>query len=149
MIAHQGRDGVREVARHALAAPGNPQLNLAHYPPRSASRILAHTPAPRTPEEAAFLALGPGAASWLVKAAAAGTARVRTKMDQAVQFAAIHGQQEVDAALAAAADAHRFAEGDLASILRHRQQAAGDTVVALSEDHSLSTGTSRWQEVGR
>lgn len=151
VVAHQGRDGIAEVARHPQAAPGNPQLDLSHYPPRSESKILDHTPAPRTPEEAAFLALGPGAASWLVKAAAAGTAKVRTKMDQAVQLAAIHGQGEVDAALAAAADARRFAEGDLLSILRHRRRHGhGDqTVVALSEAHSLQTGTGRWSEVGR
>ena len=151
VICHQGRDGVREVARHRTSPPGSPQLDLSHYPARSTSKILDHTPRPRTPQEAAFLAIGPGAAAWLVKAAAAGTSKVRMKMDQAVQFAAIHGKDEVDGALAAAAEAGRFAEDDLASILRHRQRAMSDdgVVVALSEAHSLQTGTSRWQELGR
>ena len=151
VICHPGRDGVSEVARHRTAPPGSPQLDLAHYPARSTSKILDHTPRPRTPQEAAFLAIGPGAAAWLVKAAAAGSTKVGMKMDQAVQFAAIHGTDQVDTALAAAAQAGRFAEGDLASILHHRQRAVSDdgVVVALSEAHSLQTGTSRWQEVGR
>jgi hypothetical protein len=151
VIAHRGRDGVREVARHRSSSPGEPQLDLAHYPARSSAKILDHRPEPRTPEEAAFLAIGPGAAAWLVKAAAAGSSKVRMKMDQAVQFAAIHGPEQVDAALAVAAEAGRFAEDDLASILRHRLRAVSEdgVVVALSEAHSLQTGTSRWQEVGR
>ncbi|MEX2549384.1 MAG: IS21 family transposase, partial [Nitriliruptoraceae bacterium] len=122
IVAHQARDGVREVARHLVSTPGCPRLDLSHYPPRSASKILDHKPEPRTPGEAAFLALGPGAAAWLTNAAAAGTARVRMKMNQAVEFAAVYGEQEVDAALAAAAEAGRFAEKDLASILRHRRR---------------------------
>jgi transposase len=150
IIAHQGRDGVREVARHRVSTPGCPRLDLSHYPPRSTSKILDHRPQPRTPGEAAFLALGPGAAAWLTAAAAAGTARVRMKMTGAVEFAAVYGEAEVDAALAAAAQAGRFAEGDLASILRHRRRNTGDgVVVPLVEGHSLQTGTSRWSEVGR
>lgn len=151
VIAHKGEHGVREVARHAAAAPGNPQLDLSHYPERSSSRILDHTPQPRTPAEAAFLQLGPGATAWLVRAAAAGTSRVNVKMDQAVEFAAVYGDAEVDGALAAAAEAGRFAEGDLASILAHRRRTADPdrTVVPISEAHSLQNGTGRWQEVGR
>lgn len=151
VVCHRGRDGVTEVARHRAAPPGAPQLDLSHYPPRSTSKILDHRPAPRTPGEAAFLALGAGAAAWLTTAAAAGTARVRVKMDQAVAFAAVYGESEVDAALAAAAEAGRFAEGDLASILRHRRRTAeGDgVVVPIVEGHSLQPGTARWKEVGR
>ena len=64
IVAHQGRDGVREVARHLVSTPGNLRLDLSHYPPRPASTILDHRPAPRTPAEAAFLALG--LRGWLV-----------------------------------------------------------------------------------
>ena len=72
------------------------------------------------------------------------------KLNQAEEFAAVYSDEEVDAALAAAAEAGRFAEGDLASILRHRRRNAGDgVVVPLIEGHSLQTGTSRWTEVGR
>ncbi len=70
-------------------------------------------------------------------------------MDQAVEFAAVYGNVEVDVALAAAAEAGRFAEGDLASILRHRRCATGDVVIPIAEAHSLQTGTGRWNEVGR
>ena len=150
VIAHQGRDGITEVARHRVSTPGTPRLDLAHYPPRSGSKILDHRPEPRTPGEAAFLALGPGAAAWLTAAAAAGTARVRMKMAQAVEFAAVYGEVEVDTALAAAAHAGRFGEGDLVSILRHRRRVDSDgVVVPLVEGHSLQNGTGRWTEVGR
>ena len=149
VIAHQGRDGIAEAARHRVSTPGNPRIDVSHYPPRSTSKILEATPAPRTPGEAAFLALGSGAAAWLTAAAAAGTARIKMKMDQATEFAAVYGHEAVDAALATAAQAGRFAEGDLASILRH-QQRAGDpdrVVVPISEGHSLQLGTSRWKEL--
>jgi transposase len=151
IVTHQGRDGVAEVARHAVAAPGNPQIDLSHYPPRSSSQILDHRPRPRTPEEAVFLAIGPGAAAWLIKAAAAGTARVNVKMAQAVEFAALYGKDIVDAALIAAAEAGRFAEGDLASILAHRSRTSDPdrVVVPISQAHSLQTGTARWKQVGR
>ena len=72
-------------------------------------------------------------------------------MRQAVEFAAVYGTDEVDTALAVAADAGRFAEADLASILRHRRR-VGDpdrVVVPIAEGHLLQPGTSRWQEVGR
>ena len=149
IIAGQGRDGVAEVARHRVSTPGNPRIDLSHYPPRSTSKILDHTPAPRTPGEAAFLALGPGAAAWLTAAAAAGTARIKVKMDQATEFAAVYGNTTVDAALATAAGAGRFAEGDLSSILRHQQRAADPdrVVVPISERMSLQPGTSRWKEL--
>jgi hypothetical protein len=72
------------------------------------------------------------------------------KMEQAVEFAAVYGDEEVDAALAAAAQAGRFGEGDLASILRHRRRVDSDgVVVPFVEGHSLQTGTGRWTEVGR
>ncbi|HEY5990047.1 MAG TPA: hypothetical protein VIV12_27225 [Streptosporangiaceae bacterium] len=75
-----GRLGLAEVARHQLSVPGNPRIDLAHYPghpqrpdgtPRP-PRIEAVTDA-----EAAFLAIGDGAQAWLTEAAAAGACRVR------------------------------------------------------------------------
>jgi hypothetical protein len=38
VIAHQGRDGIPEFARHLVSTPGTPRLDLAHYPPRSGSK---------------------------------------------------------------------------------------------------------------
>ena len=70
-------------------------------------------PKPTSAAETAFLALGPGAESWLVEAAAAGATRVRAKMAAAVELAALAGRDQVDAALGTAATAGRFAEDDL------------------------------------
>lgn len=150
VIAHHSRDGVAEVARHPVSTPGNPQIDPAHYPEQSTSKALEPDPWPRTAEEAAFLALGPGAAAWLTTAASHGTERLRAKMAEAVEFAAVYGHDPVDAALATAAEAGRFAEGDLAAILRHQRQRAGQpsSVVHINEAQSLQPGTARWKEVG-
>lgn len=114
--------------------------------------MLHRQPAPRSADEAAFLALGPGAAAWLIAAAAAGTARVRVKMADAVDLADVHGPDTVDAALARAAEHGRFAAGDLESIIRYGQPDrtdAGATVTPIDQAHSLQTGTARWKQVGR
>jgi DNA replication protein DnaC len=53
-------------------------------------------------------------------------------MAEAVDLAKLHGQQQVERALAACAHAHRFGEGDLAAILTHQTNgedgATGDPV---------------------
>jgi hypothetical protein len=149
VIAHHGTDGVAEVARHPVSTPGNPQIDPAHYPEQSRSKALEPEPWPRTAEEAAFLALGPGAAAWLTTAASHGTQRLRAKMRQAVEFAAVYGDQLVDGALATAAEAGRFAEGDLGAILRHQRHTSSQPsqVVHINEAQSLQPGTARWKEV--
>jgi transposase len=145
--------GLVEVARHRLSTPGNPRIDLSHYPdhpqdPDGSPR--PPRPQARNQAEEAFLALGPGAHSWLVEAAAAGAQRVRSKMHAAVELAALVGVEPVDAALGVAAAAGRFADGDLLSIVTH--QAAGSPAAALvlpDEEHSAQPGTSAWAALGR
>ncbi len=91
-----GRRGLVEVARHVTSTPGNPRIDLAHYPDHPQDP----TGAPRPPRikargkaEADFLALGGGAHAWLTEAAAAGTVRIRAKMADAVQLAALVGER--------------------------------------------------------
>ncbi len=105
-------------------------------------------PRPRTAAEIAFLALGDGAALWLTEAAAAGAARIRAKMDQAVQLAGLFGAAEVDAALGQAAVHGRFAETDLASILDHRATGPRPGTRSADEASSLTQGTSAWAALG-
>ena len=83
-----------------------------HYPART-SDPLHPKPRPTNPEEAAFLGLGPGAERWLILAAASGAERVRTKIRRAAELAALVGPDQVDRALGLAAEAGRFADGDL------------------------------------
>ncbi len=73
----------------------------------------------------ALLAIGAGAERWLVEAAASGALRVRSKMAEAVELAALVGDEAVDWALGLAAMAGRFDEGDLVSILE-RDRRRGD-----------------------
>ena len=56
-------------------------------------------------EEQAFLQIGPAAERWLIKAAAAGAARVRRKMAEAVDLAKLHGAERGRARAGACADA--------------------------------------------
>jgi transposase len=146
VVVHVSADGPREVARHRRSTPGRPRIVDAHYPPRPAG--LERQPRPQRPEEAAFLAIGEGSKRWLVEAAAAGTSRVRTKMDQAVALAKLFGDDAVDRALSTAALAGRFADGDLVSILEHQQQAATGEISRPSEHHTLQPGTSAWAHIG-
>jgi formate-dependent nitrite reductase cytochrome c552 subunit len=84
----------------------------------------------------------------LIAAASAGAVRWRRKLAEAVALAKLHGSEAVDEALAAAADAGRFADGDLAAILAHR----GATVIAFparaSEERSLQRSTRAWEGFG-
>jgi hypothetical protein len=144
----QAAAGLVEVARHRLSTPGNPRIVPGHYPDHP-QHPDGHprTPIPKasTPAEKAFLALGSGAHAWLVEAAANGTQRVRAKMADAVELAALVGAAEVDAALGVAAAAGRFAEADLLAIVEHRAAgvSAADLVHA-DETHSAQPGTNGW-----
>jgi hypothetical protein len=143
--------GLAEIARHGRSTPGRPMIDEAHYPDHPAGRaVRAPRPHPVDPAERAFLALGPGATAWLVEAAGSGVARIRAKMARALELSAVAGPETVEAALAAAADAGRFADGDLASILDHlaRHDGPGMAVVA-DEVWSVQPGTAAWASLGR
>jgi hypothetical protein len=149
IVVHIDEQGPREVARHELTTPGRPSICDEHYPPRPAG-ALERKPRARSEEEREFLAIGDGAERWLKCAAAEGTQRIRRKMAEAVDLAKLHGAQQVSEALERCASYGRFADGDLASILAHQQQA---TVIALpkrlSEDASLQASTRSWEALGR
>jgi hypothetical protein len=149
IVVHvDGPSGPREVARHQLTTPGRPAINDAHYPPKPAG-ALDRKPRARTIEERAFLALGDGAERWLIAAAAAGTSRVRRKMEEAIDLAKLHGAERVERALGTCADAGRFADGDLASILAH-QQATGELILfPAPEGRSLQRSTRSWEGFGQ
>ena len=148
VVAHVGPAGAREAARHRLTTPGNPRIDPAHYPERT-SDPLHPKPRPASPEEAAFLALGSGAERWLILAAASGAERIRTKIRRATELAMLVGSDQVDRALGLAAEAGRFADGDLESIVDHLRL-LGERSRALLEpdDDTLQPGTSAWELVG-
>ena len=148
IIVHVGATGPVEVARHARAMPGSPQMLDAHFPPAPPG-ALGRVPLTRTVAEAAFLSLGDGARVWLAEAAAAGTTKMRVKMAQAVELAKLFSRAEVDWALGHAAVLARFAEADLASILDHHHTAtAAGPVSQAGEDRSLTQGTAGWATLG-
>ncbi|MGD0454809.1 MAG: IS21 family transposase [Solirubrobacteraceae bacterium] len=151
IVVHaDGTEGPREVARHELTTPGQPSIRDEHYPPRPPG-ALERKPRAQSREEAAFLALGPGAEAWLRRAAAAGASRVRRKIAEAVDLSKLHGHGEVDEALAAAAHAERFADGDLQAILAHHQS-NGKVIpfpARASEEQTLQRSTQAWEGFGR
>ena len=148
VVVHVGADGPVEVARHPRATPGSPRLADAHFPDAPAG-ALHRQPKARNAAEAAFLALGDGARLWLTEAAAAGTARMRVKMAEAVALAKLFDPGEVDWALGHAALHSRFAEADLPSILNHHAASGGaGQAHTAGEDRSLTQGTTRWAALG-
>jgi len=147
VITHAGPAGVAEAARHLVTTPGSPRVEDSHYPPAPPG-ALGRRPKARTTAEAQFLAIGDGAGLWLAEAAAAGATRVRAKMAQATQLAALHGAAAVDRALGQAAAAGRFADRDLASILAHQAAAADGEPSRAGEQHTLAQGTSGWARHG-
>lgn len=146
IVTVESPDGPAEAARHRRGTPGNPQIKDEHYPhPVDVGERL---PEATSAEEAAFLSIGPGAAQWLVEAAAAGARRIRPKMAEAVELAKLHGRDVIDRALGTAAVAGRFLDDDLRSILSH-QRHARFVPQQRSEDHSLQPGTASWSRLGR
>jgi transposase len=151
VVVMDGPAGPHEVARHELTTPGRPSIDDAHYPPRPPG-ALERRPKGRGQDEKQFLAIGPGAERWLRKAAGEGVARLRRKMEEAVDLAKLHGNESVNHALEICAIAGRFADGDLARILAHQQTAgAGGELVPFpgrGEDSSLQTSTRAWEGFG-
>jgi len=130
--------------------PGSPSICDEHYPHHPGGNGPRRPrPRARTEAEASFLAIGDGAQRWLTEAAAAGAARIRSKMARAVELAAVVGEDKVDAALGLAAIAGRFADGDLASIVDHlaAEREIGEVVIAV-EAHSAQPGTAGWARLG-
>lgn len=151
VVVARTADGLAEIARHARSTPGWPRVDDAHYEDHPAGRgSRGARPRPVDPGEVAFLALGPGAQAWLVEAAASGTVRVRSKMARAVELAALVGGERVEAALALAAAAGRFAEADLASILDHLAGGTVESSLARADEaFSVQAGTGAWTGFGR
>jgi transposase len=151
VVTHAGADGAREVARHRLTTPGVPRIDPSHYPERK-SDPLHPKPRAQTPEELAFLDIGGGAERWLILAAAAGAERIRTKIRRATELATLVGTTPVDRALGLAAEAGRFADGDLESILDHLRlmgDRSAEPLDLADADDTLQPGTSAWELVGR
>ena len=148
VIVHVGRDGAHEIARWEPTVAGQPRHNPAHFGPPPEGP-LQRTPKARTPDEAAFLTIGSGAAQWLKAAAAVGTARIRGKMIAAVALAKIYGASPVDQALATAAELGRFADEDLGQLLQHQASAGKGPLCRVDDAHSLQPGTSAWARFGR
>jgi hypothetical protein len=147
VIVHVGQRGPLEVARHAVTTPGSPRLDDTHFPPAPPG-VLSRTPRARSDAEAAFLAIGDGAALWLTEAGAAGATRVRAKMAEALELARLHPAAVVDRALGQAATAGRFADGDLTAILTHQAQTTPGPLSQAGEGHTLAQGTAGWAGFG-
>lgn len=105
----------REIARHPLVAPGEISIHDEHYGGPRTRPIRAVRP--RSAGERAFLELGPAAEDFLRAAAAAGTPRLATELEQLNRLAASWGHGAVGDALGRALAFRRFTAADVASIL--------------------------------
>ena len=151
VVSGRGPAGLCEIWRHELSVPGRPRVLDCHYPEHPAGNgPPVRAVRARTEAETGFLALGEGAERWLREACATGVSRIRAKMAEAVELAALVDADTLDRALGTAALAGRFAEGDLASIVEHLGR-HGDSaeVVRADETHSAQPGTAAWEGFGR
>ena len=146
IVVHHGDRGPVEVARHLRATPGSPQINDDHFGGPAAKQPGQYRVRPRTDAEREFLAIGDGAHVWLSEAAAAGTPKIRAKMDAAVTMAKVAGNTRVDWALGHAAVNGRFGYKDLASILNAHPPV---TTRQAGESRSLAQGTSGWAQISQ
>jgi transposase len=138
------RRGPVEVARHLRAVSGSPRIDDSHFDQPRDKQPGQYPVRPRTDAEEAFLAIGDGAQVWLAEAAAAGTSRIRAKMEAAVTMAKVAGNARVDWALGHAAVSGRFGWRDLSSILNAHPPAPWQRA---SEFRSLAQGTSGWAKI--
>ncbi|MFB8368091.1 hypothetical protein ACFC25_01865 [Pseudarthrobacter sp. NPDC055928] len=79
IIIHHGTGGQVEVARHDRVRPGSPALNDDHFPGTRAKIAGDYEVRARSADEPAFFAIGDGARTWLIEAAAARTERMNVK----------------------------------------------------------------------
>ena len=104
------------VAVHAVVAPGEASILDDHY-----ARARPATPPrpvrPRTADEKAFCALGPGAEAWLKGAAAAGVTKLGAELEVLAGLQAAHGAEALIAALERAVAFGRWRASDVRSIL--------------------------------
>lgn len=149
VVVGREEKGLREVVRHELSVPGKPRILDEHYPDHPNGRAVLHPkPRPQNLTERDFLSIGEGAEVWLTTAAGTGVVRIRTKMSRATELAVLFGRAPVDEALRRAAQASRFGDDDLASILAHLEDDQQPPVVA-EERFSVQSGTRAWEVLGR
>ena len=144
IVSAQTEHGVVEVARHRKVGRGRRVVVDSHYT-KTPPGPLNRQPRPRNQVEKEFLGIGPGAALWLRAACAAGSARLKEKLEEIVQLAHLDGCAAIDAALGVAAEVERFGFGDIAAIAA--SSSSGPRYRA-SEDSFLQDGTGRWQDFG-
>jgi hypothetical protein len=144
IVVHLGDRGPVEVARHSRARPGSPRIDDDHFGGPSTKQPGQYRVRPRNAAEREFLAIGDGAHVWLSEACAAGTGKIRAKMDAAVTMAKVAGNGRVDWALGHAAVNGRFGYKDLASILNAHPPT---TTRRATESRSLAQGTHSWAKI--
>ena len=131
--------------------PGTPRVADAHFPPQPEGP-LGRTPRPKTGAEEQFLALGEGAALWLTEAAAAGCSRIRAKMAEAVDLAALHDRAAVDRALGPGRDRGpvrpRRSGRDPGPSGRRPRPPQRTEPARAGEHNSLAQGTGGWARLG-
>ena len=121
VIAYAGT----EVGRHLAVAPGEASILDAHYGDARVRPLRAVRA--KSAAERAFLSLGPAAERFLRAAAAAGTARLASELEEIASLEAAFGRDPLVAALERASVHRRFRSADVRAIL-----AAGEGVMSAA-----------------
>ena len=132
---------------HPHREPG--LAEAAHFPPQPARSA---EPRVRRPRRRRSSSPWVRERLWLVETAAAGCSRMRIKIAEVVDLAALHDAKSVDRALGQGATAGRFGHDDLAAFLTHGAggaDAAPDATAQRAGEHnSLAQGTAGWAGLG-
>ena len=144
VIVADAGDGPREVARHRLQGRGQAAIDKSHYP-AAPEGPLNRRPRPRNDAEREFLDIGPNAERWLKAAAARGAPRLGAKLVEIVDLCRLSDKQDVDLALAVAAECERFGFGDIAAILA---AASPGPMYRADGESFLQGGTGAWSDFG-
>lgn len=129
------------------ATPGSQTSTIPSAPLIRSPRAPARRRRPNGRSSPSAMARGSGSS----KPPPGGTQRVRSKMTEATELAALVGSDIVDRALGLAAASGRFGTGDLSSIVDYLAtgQASSEALAVADPDRNLSTGTHAWEGLGR
>lgn len=142
IITYRDSEGMtHQVATHKKAEPGQTVLVQAHFPSGQPSGPLTRKPQPTNNIEAAFLAIGPGAVSFVRAAADKGIPKLADRLGRIVEITPVYGVDRVDKALQLCSQASRFTIEDLLSVMERAK--TGPCYTPCDED-SLAQGTSGW-----
>lgn len=149
IVTARDGDGItRQLAAHPIGTRGDIIIDDAHFPAHVATGPQERQIMSTSAIEQEFLAIGAGAHAYIRAATAAGTPRLKHRLELLTRLTAVWPIAAVNDALATAAAVERFLVADVESMLQ-RPPVTTSTPAPRREEHSLAQGTSGWLQMGQ